>query len=283
MAEKDKVFYWLKLRKEFMNGETIDFLMSQKNGANYVVLYQMLIMQTLNTEGELCNKIGECIIPFNVEKIQRDCKWFDIDTILVAMELYAKLGLIYKNEKNILQIANFDAMVGSETYWAKIKRNERAVGQCPTNVQNPLISNNLNSNIYNNIENKKEDNLNIISKITKNEEIFNYWNLKNIIKHKELTEKINKQITKAIKEYGEEKLRELIDRYSLVLNDKKYYFDTKWTLEEFLKQGNAISSFTDEGSKWINYQKFITKQEPKENPQQYGGMTGSEATEFYFS
>ena len=155
MAEKDKVFYWLKLRKEFMDGETIDFLMSQKNGANYVVLYQMLIMQTLNTKGELCNKIGECIIPFNVEKIQRDCKWFDIDTIRVAMELYAKLGLIYKNDNNIFTIANFDNMVGSETYWAKIKRLEREnkdVGQIPTNVQNPLISNisNLKSNnIYN--------------------------------------------------------------------------------------------------------------------------------------
>ncbi len=125
MAEKDKVFYWIKLRKEFMNSETIDFLMSQKNGANYVVLYQMLIMQTLNTEGKLCNVIGECIVPFNAEKIQRDCKWFDIDTVRVAMELYAKLGLIYKNEDDILTIADFDNMVGSETYWAKIKRIEK--------------------------------------------------------------------------------------------------------------------------------------------------------------
>ena len=158
MAEKDKVFYWIKLRKEFMNSETIDFLMSQKNGANYVVLYQMLIMQTLNTEGKLCNVIGECIVPFNAEKIQRDCKWFDIDTVRVAMELYAKLGLIYKNEDDILTIADFDNMVGSETYWAKIKRLQREnkdVGQFPTNVQNPLISNisNLKSNnIDNNIE-----------------------------------------------------------------------------------------------------------------------------------
>lgn len=169
MAEKDKIFYWLKLRKEFMNGETIDFLMSQKNGANYVVLYQMLIMQTLNTKGELCNKIGECIIPFNVEKIQRDCKWFDIDTVRVAMELYAKLGLIYKNENNIFTIANFEEMVGSETYWAKIKRIEREqkdVGQIPMNVQNPLISNisNLDSNnlVNNNIhlqDNIKEKDL----------------------------------------------------------------------------------------------------------------------------
>ena len=58
MAEKDKKFYWLKLKTEFMNGEVVDFLMSQKNGANYVVLYEMLAIKTMNTNGRLCSEIG---------------------------------------------------------------------------------------------------------------------------------------------------------------------------------------------------------------------------------
>lgn len=174
MAEKDKVFYWIKLKKEFMDGETIDFLMSQKNGANYVVLYQMLIMKTINTNGKLCNEIGEMLIPFDIEKIQRDCKWFDIDTVRVAMELFTRLGLIYKNNENVFQIANFEDLVGSETYWAKQKRlqltrkqeeNEKSwkiSNECPTNfqenVQEALISNisNLKSNTI--IDNKEENN-----------------------------------------------------------------------------------------------------------------------------
>lgn len=159
MAEKDKIFYWIKLKKEFMDSETIDFLMSQKNGANYVVLYQMLIMKTINTNGELCNKIGEVIIPFDIEKIQRDCKWFDIDTVRVAMELYTKLGLIYRNNNNILEIANFEELVGSETYWAKQKRLQREnkdIGHIPTNVQTPLISN--ISSLKSNKSKKKKDN-----------------------------------------------------------------------------------------------------------------------------
>lgn len=159
MAEKDKKFYWLKLKTEFMQGEIVDFLMSQKNGANYVVLYQMLAIKTMNTQGRLCSEIGEVLIPFDPEKIQRECKWFDIDTIRVAMELYCKLGLIYRNKDNILQIANFEEMVGSETYWAKIKRIERKeenVGQLLENVQQPLISNISISNSNNiNIEEKE--------------------------------------------------------------------------------------------------------------------------------
>lgn len=165
MAEKDKIFYWIKLKKEFLDSETVDFLMSNKNGANYVVLYQLLIMKTINTNGELCNRIGEVIIPFDAEKIQRDCKWFDIDTVRVAMELYMKLGLIYQNKNGILQIANFDELVGNETYWAKQKRLQREkkdVGQIPTDVQNPLISNiyNLNSNILDIDNNTKDNNKN---------------------------------------------------------------------------------------------------------------------------
>ena len=40
MAEK-KRYYWIRLKDSFMTGDEIDFLMSQKNGAEYVVLYQM--------------------------------------------------------------------------------------------------------------------------------------------------------------------------------------------------------------------------------------------------
>lgn len=129
MAEKDKKFYWLKLKSEFMNGEIVDFLMSQKNGANYVVLYQMLALKTMNTQGKLCSEMGEVIIPFDPEKIQRECKWFDIDTVRVAMELYAKLGLVYRTQDGLLQIANYEELVGSETYWAKQKRIQLATKQ----------------------------------------------------------------------------------------------------------------------------------------------------------
>lgn len=120
-----KRFYWLKLKPEFMQGDLVDFLMSQKNGANYVVLYQMLCVKAINTNGELVSNIGEILIPYDAEKIQRECKWFDIDTIVIAIELYKKLGLVYEQANGVLTISNFSEIVGGETYWAKIKRIER--------------------------------------------------------------------------------------------------------------------------------------------------------------
>ena len=120
-----KRYYWIKLRESFMNGDVVDFLMSKKDGANYVVLYQLLCLKTINTGGRLSRTIGEIVIPYDVEKIQRDCKWFSADTIRVAMTLYKQFGLIYEEQDGTLVLADYNEMVGSETDWAAKKQRQR--------------------------------------------------------------------------------------------------------------------------------------------------------------
>lgn len=109
-----------------MTSDTVDFLMGQKDGANYVVLYQMLCLKTINTGGRLSRQIGEVMIPYDIEKIQRDCKWFSADTIRVALNLYKALGLIYEDMSGTLVLADHESMVGSETDWGEKKRRQRA-------------------------------------------------------------------------------------------------------------------------------------------------------------
>lgn len=123
----DKKFYWIKLRTDFFNREDIDFLLSQENGCQYVVLYQMLCLNTANTNGKLQSQMNEVIVPYDIKKIVRDTKYFDSDTIIVALELYKKLGLIYEEQDKILKISNIEAMVGSESANkdAIKKRNQR--------------------------------------------------------------------------------------------------------------------------------------------------------------
>ena len=114
MADNKK-FYWIKLKTDFFNQETIDFLMSQPNGCQYVVLYQMLCLKTANNGGTLATNIGEMIVPYDVSKIVRDTKYFDFDTVTIALGLFKQLGLIYEGNENILKISNFELMVGSES------------------------------------------------------------------------------------------------------------------------------------------------------------------------
>lgn len=121
-----KRYYWMKLKESFMTSDTIDYFMSQPSGANYVVLYQMLCLKTINTDGRLSRQIGEVIIPYDIPKIQRDLKWFSADTIRVALNLYKAVGLIYEDVDGTLVLADHENLVGSETDTAARMRRSRA-------------------------------------------------------------------------------------------------------------------------------------------------------------
>lgn len=113
-----KRYYWIKLKDSFMSSDEIDYLMSQPDGANYVVLYQMLCLKTINTNGCLVSKIGEMLIPYDAEKIQRECKWFPLSTVRLALTVYKQIGLIFENPDGTLSISDYQNMIGSETDWA---------------------------------------------------------------------------------------------------------------------------------------------------------------------
>ena len=129
-----KRYYWIKLKDSFMSSDEIDYLMSQPDGANYVVLYQMLCLKTINTGGCLVSKIGEMLIPYDAEKIQRECKWFSLATVRVALSVYKQIGLIFENPDGTLAISDYSDMIGSETDWAAKKRRQalQAANSLPT-------------------------------------------------------------------------------------------------------------------------------------------------------
>lgn len=121
-----KRFYWMKLKESFMTSDTIDYFMSQPDGANYVVLYQMLCLKTINTDGRLSRQIGEVVIKYDIPKIQRDLKWFSADTIRVALNLYKSFGLVYEDVDGVLVLSDHGNLVGSETDAAARMRSSRS-------------------------------------------------------------------------------------------------------------------------------------------------------------
>ena len=226
----NKRYYWIKLKDDFLNGDVVDFLMAQKNGAQYVVLYLMLCMNTKNNEGKLYASVGEMIIPYDAEKIVRDTKYFDIDTVTVAMALYKRLGLIYEESGGYLAISNYDELVGSETYNAIHMRQKR---KTHNNVM-PMLS-----NCYVETETEKEIDTDIEKEIDIETEI-----------ETEKRKKINYQ--KIVDMYNETcvsfpKLRQLSDsrRKAIKARLKTYDYDDFKTLfikaesSSFLKGSNS--------------------------------------------
>lgn len=172
LAEYNKgKFFWIKLTDDFLTSDTVDFLMAQKEGANYVVLYQMLCLKTVNNDGILGRQLGEIIVEYDAEKICRDCKYFSIDTVRVALELYKKLGLVYEYENGLLRITDFENLIGSKSIGAekkKLQREAKKALEIPENTEGgqkvdkcpPEIERYIDKEIY-----KEKDKKNIYKSI----------------------------------------------------------------------------------------------------------------------
>jgi hypothetical protein len=157
----EKRYYWMKLKLNFMTSDTVDYLMSLPRGANYVVLYQMLCLKTINTGGLLCRTLGKVVVPYDAPKIQRECKWFSEETIRSALEVFQDLGLVTISgnfpdncRTPVLQIVDHNKLIGSETPDAERKRSGKTRKNPEKQPENDTFSGNFPEKVTIEIENR---------------------------------------------------------------------------------------------------------------------------------
>ncbi len=107
-----------------------------------------------------------------------------------------------------------------------------------------LNSNNINNNILSFPESEKD-------RLYK--QIFDYWNSKKIVVHKNMTQELIKVLDETLKLYSKEEVGHAIKHYAEMYHDKNYFFKYKWTLIEFLTRSNGLPEFLENGNKWVNY------------------------------
>lgn len=92
--------------------------------------------------------------------------------------------------------------------------------------------------------------------LTKNDNniyiIFDYWNEKRIVKHRELTQKRKSAINARLESYSADELKQAIDNYKQILDSDNHYFTYKWSLENFMNPSN-LERFTNEASPFDNF------------------------------
>ncbi|MBO5338254.1 MAG: phage replisome organizer N-terminal domain-containing protein [Clostridia bacterium] len=173
--KKEKRNYWFKLKYNFVfePNSCFDFLMTQENGANYVVLYEMLCLLTVNTGGVLVKDYGEVVIRLNLDQIKRETKYFSRDTILVAIELFKKLGLVAEDPDGFIEISNFDELVSSETEAAarmrrhRLKKAAKCASLCYKDVT-PIVTQEKRYKIEDTINDSTDNELSINSSCSNN-------------------------------------------------------------------------------------------------------------------
>lgn len=235
----DKKYYWIKLKTDFFDQDTIDFLMGQENGSKYVVIYQMLMLKTAQQGGVLATKANELLIPYDVKKIVRDTKYFDFDTVTIALELFKKLGLVYEEENHILRLTGAKQIVGSE--WSSAERvrkyREKKALQCNTNVTKSNAQCNTDIDIEKDIDIDKDIDINkdinkdienkIIDLLSSSKDIFISIKLEN--EYEETLKMMIRagQITKKIPTQGrlEDLMKEMIFDRQNVCNKQGYLIE----------------------------------------------------------
>ncbi|MFW5437092.1 replication protein [Paenibacillus apiarius] len=81
--------------------------------------------------------------------------------------------------------------------------------------------------------------------------IFEYWNSKKIIVHREMPDAMKRAINARLKSNSETELIEAIENYHFCLKSKEHYYSHKFTLKEFMNPKNV--------------DKFLTINDPREN------------------
>jgi len=203
----------------------------------------------------------------SIPEIQEACSWYigfrkvvpTKDQIYQVLE-WLRTGCAHNDESNtkatmiattkatqgiVITILNYGHYQDSKNYESNDEGNDEKAMK-PTRKQR--APNNINKNDKND-KNDKEIYI----------EIFEFWNSLKITVHKELNKEMIKAMDKALGNHAPQDIKTAMTRYAEAYHDSKYFFDYKWSLSDFLTQGNTIPDFLNEGSKWNSYQNFKKK------------------------
>lgn len=125
MAKKVKRFYWLKLKEDFFDEDTMGWLEEQDNGKEYCLFYLKLCLKSLKSDGVLVRKVGDMLIPYDIAKIAEITKT-QVDIANGALNLLKQIGYIQVLDSGGLFLTQIENMTGSETDAAERQRKSRA-------------------------------------------------------------------------------------------------------------------------------------------------------------
>ena len=130
MAKKVKRFYWLKLKEDFFDEDTMSWLEEQGNGKEYCLFYLKLCLKSLKSDGVLVRKVGDMLIPYDIAKIAEITKT-QVDIANEALNLLKQIGYIQVLDSGGLFLTQIENMTGSETDAAERQRKSRANKRIP--------------------------------------------------------------------------------------------------------------------------------------------------------
>src|SRR5699024_10106903 len=255
---------WIKLSTSMFDDEKIKLIEHMPDSDTILVIWMKLLIQAGKTNSSGYIFLNENI-PYTEEMLSTI---FDrpLSTIRLALKTLEDLAMIGIDDNSFISITNWEKHQNIEGMDRIREQTRRRVARHRKNkrLEEPKKDSNATSNVTVTDGNATDIDIDIDKEYIYT--LFNYWNEKEIIKHRKRTQAMESHINARLQEYSVDELKKAIDNYSLVLRSDDYYWTHKWTLQDFMKPSNVVR-FVDDADPLSNF-----KSNKKEKISKKGGI-----------
>lgn len=119
---KTKRFWWLKISEDFFNAKEIKFLRKVAGGDTFALIYQRMMILSLNTGGKLYfENIGNTFAEEIAVELDEEVK-----NVEMTLNYLKGKGLIdFGESDSTLEFKQVPSLIGTETNWARYKNQAR--------------------------------------------------------------------------------------------------------------------------------------------------------------
>lgn len=240
---QNKRYYWLKLKNDFFEGDEINWLEEQENGAVYILFYLKLCLRSLRSDGVLMRRVGKIEIPYDTKKLA-EITGTPLPAAETAMALLTSAGLVEVQENGALFMPQMEDMTGSETERAAIMRKYRTP---KTEKENHSEDSDreieVQSSNHNVITMLPEPNHNVITSLPETDHI--------------VDTEIEKELESELESETEPEKESDADTESLLYPERDGAPETRTTMAAQAGKGNFSGKRLDKAAQWV-------KPEPEE-------------------
>ena len=240
---QNKRYYWLKLKNDLFEGDEINWLEEQENGAVYILFYLKLCLWSLRSDGVLMRRVGKMEIPYDTKKLA-EITGTPLPAAETAMALLTSAGLVEVQENGALFMPQMEDMTGSETERAAIMRKYRTP---KTEKENHSEDSDreieVQSSNHNVITMLPEPNHNVITSLPETDHI--------------VDTEIEKELESELESETEPEKESDADTESLLYPERDGAPETRTTTAAQAGKGNFSGKRLDKAAQWV-------KPEPEE-------------------
>lgn len=120
--KQEKIRYWLKLEKSFLDSKYIKVIKNLPNGKDYILFYLALMLESVESVGHL--RFTE-LVPYN-EQMLSSLTDTNIDIVRSAMKLFQELGILTILGDGTIFLPDVPRLTGKESESAERVRRFRA-------------------------------------------------------------------------------------------------------------------------------------------------------------